>query len=126
MVYQLKTFQGIRFSLFHFRRGSARPIPYSKSITLTNIANGKVLTLVDGKLRTMSAAPSGNSPDVAARFRVIDRARGRVALHSVVDGKLLPVAGPSEAGTIALAVGKNRNRTRPSTSNGSIWSAAAI
>jgi beta-xylosidase len=122
MVYQLRTFQGIRYSLFHFNRSeteggyadfdnfdveeSARramtPIPFGKVITLASVADGKLLTAVDGGLRAMPAAPAGSAGEAAARFRVIERGRGRVALQSVVDGKVLSVAGPSDAGTITL------------------------
>jgi len=124
MVYQLKTFQGIRYSLFHYnrgeaasggfadfdnfdvqesnRRGMARPIPYGKLITFTSVADGKVLRVVDGKLRSMPAAPAGSTTEGAAHFRVIDRGHGRVALQSVADGKCVTVSGPPEAGNITL------------------------
>lgn len=126
MVYQLRTFQGIRYSLFHFNRGEAdggfadfdnfdveesdrrgmKAIPYGQMISLTSIGDGNVLTVVDGDLRTKAVAPSGSSLDVASRFRVMDRGLGRIALQSVADRKYVSVAGPSAAGTISLKAGE--------------------
>ena len=86
MVFQGKTFQGVRYSLFHFNDhgavggyadfdkftvdephscGLIRPIPFGKIITLTNVADGLAL-VIDG----------------APQFRVVDRGLGRVALQS--------------------------------------------
>lgn len=86
MIFQGKTFQGIRYSLFHFNdRGGAggyadfdrftvdeshpnglmRPVPYGKTIMLTNLADNSALT-VDGVMQ----------------FKVVDRGLGRVALQS--------------------------------------------
>ncbi|HTL74175.1 MAG TPA: glycoside hydrolase 43 family protein [bacterium] len=86
MIFQGKTFQGIRYSLFHFNdRGGAggyadfdrftvdeshpnglmRPVPYGKTIMLTNLADNSALT-VDGMMQ----------------FKVVDRGLGRVALQS--------------------------------------------
>jgi len=86
MMFQGKTFQGIRYSLFHFNdRGGAggyadfdrftvdeshpnglmRPVPYGKTIMLTNLADNSALT-VDGVMQ----------------FKVVDRGLGRVALQS--------------------------------------------
>ena len=86
MIFQLKTFQGVRYSLFCFNdgggagghadfdqftvdephpRGLMRPIPFGKTIVLTNLADGSLLS-VDG----------------ATRFKVVNRKLGRVALQT--------------------------------------------
>ena len=85
MVFQLKTFQGVRYSLFHYNvlgglgghvdfarftveepqsRGLTKPIPYGKTITLKEVSSGSALT-------------SG----AATQFKVLDRGQGRVALR---------------------------------------------
>lgn len=85
MVYQLKTFQGVRFALFHYSTGDApgghadfagftldepyprgltQPIPHGTTIALTSIG-GPALS-VEGE----------------TRFRVVDRGLGRVALQA--------------------------------------------
>jgi xylan 1,4-beta-xylosidase len=101
MIFQLKTFQGVRYSLFHFNtggepggyadfnkltvdephpRGLMRPIPFGKKITLSVFGGGQVLAVKDGLL---SAVPAGDSlaRGDAAQFRVVDRGLGRVALQ---------------------------------------------
>jgi hypothetical protein len=86
MVFQLKTFQGVRYSLFHYTtavtpggfadfdamvvdepnpRGIARRIPIGRTIALTAAVIERPLTI-------------GN----AATFEVVDRGRGRVALKT--------------------------------------------
>lgn len=110
MVYQLKTFQGIRYALFHYNTGSAaggyadftdftveephprglmRPIPFGQSVTLASIADGSHLAVRDGQLYALSA---GNAPSegTLTRFHVIDRGLGRVALQA--GGAYLSVA----------------------------------
>lgn len=86
LVFQLKTFQGVRYSLFHYNTGGApggyadfnsftvaephprglmRPIPYGQTITLANFG------------ATASLQVAG-----ATRFTVVDRGLGRVALKA--------------------------------------------
>ena len=113
MVYQLKTFQGIRFALFNYNmtekeggvvdfnffevyeprpRGLMRPIPVGKIIELTNLGDNTVLANWRGFLRPVQP----NSPFTArsaTQFRVIDRGNGRIALQSVVDGGFVSVLG---------------------------------
>jgi beta-xylosidase len=135
MVYQLRTFQGIRYSLFHFNRGEAdggyadfdnfdveesdrrgmKSIPYDKLITLANNADGKLLAAAGGKLVTVPAPGGGSPVDASARFRVIDRGLGRVALENVADGKWLSAAGPAETGTITV-VPPEEDKTNPAYS----------
>ncbi|MGZ3298184.1 MAG: beta-xylosidase family glycoside hydrolase, partial [Asticcacaulis sp.] len=100
MVFQLTTFQGVRYTLFSFNtkgaeggyadfdsidirqpwpHGIRRPIPYSRSIRLS--AYGAA----DG-LSVIAVHPGLGAP---ATFRVIDRGLGRVALSQ--GGKFLSV-----------------------------------
>jgi beta-xylosidase len=86
MVFQLHTFQGIRYALFNFNtagvpggaadfdrftvdephpRGLMRPIPFGKTIALASCADGSAVA-VRGE----------------TQFRVVDRGLGRVALQS--------------------------------------------
>lgn len=119
MVYQLRTFQGIRYSLFHFNtsgapgghvdfddfdvfeprnRGLTRPIPYDRVITLASLADGSVPVVRDDEVRVLPAGdPATDSPE--AGFRLIDRDSGRVALRTA-DGRYVSVAAPSGAVTL--------------------------
>jgi xylan 1,4-beta-xylosidase len=86
MVFQLKTFQGVRYALFHYStagaagghadftrftvdeplcRGLTKSIPYGKTITLTEVGSQRVLTV-----------------GTVAQFKVLDLGQGRVALQS--------------------------------------------
>ncbi len=106
MVFQLKTFQGVRYSLFAFNeagqaggaadfdsfvvdepnpRGLMRAIPVGEAITLTARGRGVALGLKDGVLASVTAEKAG-------RFTVIDAGLGRVALRAE-GGWLVGVAG---------------------------------
>ena len=112
-VFQLRTFQGVRFALFNYNTGGApggqadfnfftvdeprprgltKPIPVSQSITLTDLANGNALAVVDGKLQSVSGAGKGHgipgcgprpwphrTPDGARAVRLGRRRRERPA-----------------------------------------------
>ena len=86
LIFQLKTFQGVRYSLFHYNpngspgghadfdgftveephpRGLMRPIPFGQIIILTNLGGDTPLKIGD-----------------ASRFTVVDRGLGRVALQA--------------------------------------------
>src|SRR5271157_502239 len=120
MAFQLKTFQGVRFALFNYNnggkpcgqadfssftvfeprpRGLTKPIPISKFITLTDLANGNALAVADGQLRSASGA------DRATAFRVVDRGRGRIALQTA-GGKYVSVGGTGKAGEVTVKSGK--------------------
>lgn len=96
MVYQLKTFQGIRYTLFHYNtsgspggvadfdsltveepypNGLMRPIPYGKFITLSTYGNDCVLA-VEGD--TVKAA---GDKSAAVKLKVVDQGLGRAALE---------------------------------------------
>ncbi len=114
MLFQLKTFQGVRYSLFHFHtgggpggyadftrftvaeprpRGWTRPIPAGKTITLSASGSGAVLVAGDARVMAVPAAdPLAATP--AARLRVVDRGKGRVALKAA--GGYLSVQGGGE------------------------------
>jgi beta-xylosidase len=112
MVFQLTTFQGVRYGLFAYNRdgragghadfdsidvyqpyphGLMRPIPYGKRIRLTSYKAATGLAEVKGRLA--AAAPSA--------FLVEDLGLGRVALRSA--GGYLSVA---QDGAVGLAGGK--------------------
>jgi beta-xylosidase len=121
LVFQLMTFQGVRYSLFGFNRGGTeggfadfdridvdepnpralvRPIPYGKTIEIAThgLSQARALTVADRAVRAADA------PGTA--FTVVDVGRGRVALKSGPgfvsvgsDGRLAIAAaapGPSE------------------------------
>ena len=119
MIFQLKTFQGVRYSLFAFNgadrtggvadfdsfvvhepnpSGLMRSIPLGEAITLTARGRGVALGMQDGALVSVPA-------DKAARFTVIDAGLGRVALRAD-DGRLIGVVDDRVAlvrGEIAAA-----------------------
>ena len=119
-VFQLKTFQGVRFALFHYNsggqpggqadfndlivdeprpRGLTRPIPIASFITLTDLSNGSALAVAEGKLQSVAGA------DRATPFRVVDRGRGRIALQTK-GGQYVSVAGTGKAGEVGLKSGQ--------------------
>ena len=111
MVFQLRTFQGVRYTLFHFNEngkeggyadfnnfivdeprshGLTKPIPYNKIITLTSLADSTVLVNWKHFVRPIAAGDRlANS--AAAKFRVLDRGQGRIALQSVTDSGFVTV-----------------------------------
>lgn len=118
MVFQLKTFQGVRYSLFHYHqgegpggyadfdqfnvaephpRGLMRPIPFGRKITLS--IHGETASLIV-KNGVLSAAPS---LDTASQFTVVDRGLGRVALKQ--GNGYLSVTGEGGKGQIRLRTG---------------------
>jgi beta-xylosidase len=114
MVFQLRTFQGVRYGLFHFNNGGApggytdfnsfevyepRPrgltkaIPVGRTITFSSLAEGGTSLAVENGL--VKAGP------VATAFRVIDMGRGSIALRAP-DGGLVSVEGEGAAGAVAV------------------------
>ncbi|MDP4277456.1 MAG: glycoside hydrolase, partial [Bacteroidota bacterium] len=113
LIYQLRTFQGIRYALFNYNtkgveggyadfnsfvseeprcKGLTKPIPYGKVITLTSLADGTVLAGWRNFLRPV-AATDGRDDNKAFKFRVLDRGNGRIALQSVADSGFVTVVG---------------------------------
>lgn len=95
MIFQLKTFQGVRYGLFHYNtkgvpggvadfhridvtepnpHGLMRPIPYGRAITLKAFGSEEGLGAHDGRVIA--------ERDAVTRFKVVDRGLGRVALVS--------------------------------------------
>ncbi len=119
LPYQMKTFQGARYSLFAFNAqgrmgGAARfddfvleepmadrsaNLPVGKVITLTNLADGhRACALPHGLLHT---AYNGN--DDGCQFRVLDRGNGRVALEAVNGTGFVTVVGQGLSADVRLA-----------------------
>jgi hypothetical protein len=106
-IFQLKTFQGVRYALFHYNdrgapggfadfdhftvaephpRGLMRPIPLGQTLSLQAFGGGPLLA-VGGK----------------TQFEVIDRGKGRVALRAGAGFVSVPSSGESR--TVALRPG---------------------
>ena len=120
LIFQLKTFQGVRFALFHYisgaqpggwadfrrfrvdephPRGLMRPIPYGQRISLASAASGgSRLGLRDSRPVLLPPGDPG-----AARFEVLDRGLGRAALRTA--GGCLSVAAPGAPGQVGLRAG---------------------
>lgn len=104
MIFQTKTFQGVRFALFHYGSGDApggcadftdfrvhepnprglmRQIPFDQAITIVSPADGSGIVAADDAVRTTRP---GEAPTA---FRVVDLGCGRAALEN--DGAFLSV-----------------------------------
>lgn len=119
-VFQLKTFQGVRCALFGYNtagapggvadfdrvtvdepraNGRTPNIPLGKIIALTSVADGTRLASWNGRLRPFAAnAKEAASP--AAKFRVLDRGTGRVALEALDGSGLVAVLGEGGTGNV--------------------------
>ena len=119
LTFNTKTFQGIRYSLFHFNttgkaggyadfdrftvdepraRGLTRPIPVGKAVTFTSMDKSAVLAVKDGVVQTV---PSSQG---ATAFTVIDRNLGRVAL-ATPSGEWVSVGATGKPGAVTLKTG---------------------
>ena len=119
-VFQLRTFQGVRFTLFNYNsagasggfadfndftvdeprpRGLTKPIPVSQSITLTDLASGNALAVVDGTVQAVGDQGKATS------FKVVDRGRGRIALQTK-DGRYVSVGGEGKSGEVRMKSGR--------------------
>jgi hypothetical protein len=120
LVFQLKTFQGIRFALFNFNVNSAdggyvdfdnfavdeprangrgRPIPLGHVITLTSKTDNRRLTVWNGLVRAMAGSGRNSGTN---RFQIIDRGNGRIALQPDDGSGFVTVTGAGEAGDVKL------------------------
>lgn len=106
LPYQLKTFQGVRYSLFAFntagREGGyadfddfdvdepladrTRNLPVGRVITLTNLANDTAVWASPRGMLHWARPGSKEAAESGARFRVHDRGQGRVVLESLAGG----------------------------------------
>ncbi|MBN1123968.1 MAG: glycoside hydrolase 43 family protein [Sedimentisphaerales bacterium] len=110
MIFQLRTFQGVRPSLFHYNasgrsggfadfdnytvdepraRGIERDIPMGRTIILTSSADGSLLAADTEKHSVVNTAAADQAP-ANARFQVIDLGKGRIALKAG-NGKVVSV-----------------------------------
>jgi hypothetical protein len=122
MVYQLRTFQGVRFALFNYNtvgkkggyadfnnftvyeprpHGLTKPIPYGKTITFTSLADSTVLVNWKDFVRPVSHESPFARGNVS-HFRVLDRGKGRVALQSVADSGYVTVNGSGEMAEVRI------------------------
>lgn len=120
LIFQLKTFQGVRYALFGYNsggtdggvadfdrvvvdqpraNGGASKIPLGKVITLTSRADGTRLASWNGRLRPV-AADSKEAQSAAGRFRVLDRGQGRVALEALDGSGRVAVRGSGAVGNV--------------------------
>ena len=118
MVFQLRTFQGVRYALFAYNtlgnsggradfsnftvhepapRGTMTPIPYGKVVRIENATSGHTLAASGQRLISIQA-----STDNGTRFRIIDVKNGRIALQHVDTGGLVTVSGVGNASKISL------------------------
>jgi hypothetical protein len=123
MIFQIHTFQGVRYSLFNYNVGTApgghadfdrftvdqprpsgftRPIPYDHTITLENMRDNAVLVIKDGSLAAVSSSDL-LATTTAAQFKVGDRKLGRISLQSVANGRVITVTDLGADGRVALA-----------------------
>jgi xylan 1,4-beta-xylosidase len=124
MIFQLRTFQGIRYSLFCYNtkggpggyadfdkftvdevypKGLREAIPFGQIITISTYDGNCVLAVKDGVLTAVSVKePLVKSS--AGQFKVIDCGLGRVALQSG-DG-VVSVAAPGSKGQVTLKRGQ--------------------
>lgn len=124
MIFQLRTFQGIRYSLFHYNnaggpggyadfdkftvdevypKGFMRPIPFDQIITISTYDQNSVLAVKDGVLTAVSAKdPLVKSS--TSQFKVIDCSLGRVALES--GNGFVSVTAPGNRGQVTLKTGR--------------------
>ncbi len=114
MTFQLRTFQGVRPSLFHYNtsgrpggyvdfdnytveepraRGIEREIPVGKTIVLTSGADGSLLA-ADSQNSAMVnvAASESDASGQNAQFQIVDLGKGRVALKAA-NGRFVSVGG---------------------------------
>jgi beta-xylosidase len=120
LVFQLRTFQGVRYALFNYNtggapggaadfnffrvdeprpRGISRPIPVSRSVSFTDLGTGNVLAVVGDSLQAV------RGPERATAFRVVDRGRGRISLQTR-DGRYVSVQGKGQQGEVILKSGR--------------------
>jgi hypothetical protein len=124
LPFQLKTFQGVRYALFHYNRGGnpggqadfdsfvvdeprarglTKPVPYGSYISVQDLSTGNQLAVVGGTAQAVVGA------DQPTPWRVVDRGRGRVALQTA-SGEYLSVKGSGKAGEVSLISGKPGDR----------------
>ncbi len=122
LPYQLKTFQGVRYALFAFNTAGheggyadfdtfrvvepladrSRNLPLGRVITLTNLADRSVVWANANGMLHHARPDSDDAKKSAARFRVLDRGRGRVALEALDGSGFVTVVGVGLSGDVRL------------------------
>ena len=120
LVFQLKTFQGVRWSLFAFNahgdaggwadfdefkvdeptpRGLTRPIPYGQTLRLESVDGKRGLAVKNNQL-VASINTSPVAPSATSRFTIVDRGAGRIALKTTAG--FVSVSSPGDAGHVTI------------------------
>jgi xylan 1,4-beta-xylosidase len=123
MIFQLKTFQGVRYSLYHYNtdgapggyadfdrftveephpRGMMKPIPYNQEINLSVRGGESLLVVQDNKLIRISKNDSLTQKPFVS-FKIVDRGLGRVAFQS--NGGYLSVVASGDRSHVVLKTG---------------------
>ena len=129
MVFQLRTFQGVRYTLFNYNtsgknggyadfnnfivteprpNGLTKPIPYNQIITLISLADSTVMVNWKHFLRPVDKK-NPSSKNATAQFRVLDRGQGRIALQSVSDSGFVTVKGLGIMAEVRIEKQENGN-----------------
>ncbi len=122
LPYQLKTFQGTRYALFAYntagREGGCaefrafrvdepladrtKNLPLGKVVTLRNLAADSVAWANRNGMLHSARLGSKEADGPAARFRVLDRGQGRVALEAMDGSGFVTVVGLGLSGDVRL------------------------
>jgi beta-xylosidase len=122
LPYQLKTFQGVRYTLFAYNTAGrvggyadfdtfrvvepladrSKNLPVGKVVSLTNLGSGRVAFVHPLGLLHSVAANSAEAGSLAARFRVHDRGQGRVALEALNGTGWITIVGEGLSGDVRL------------------------
>lgn len=102
MIFQLRTFQGVRYSLFHYNmnneeggyadfnefnveephsRGLMKPIPYDQEVMIAVRGQETILTVKDGVL-SPSKMNNNSQSNQYTKFKIVDCGLGRAALQT--------------------------------------------
>jgi hypothetical protein len=108
MAFQLKTFQGVRFALFHYKSAGARGGVADFDLMRVDEPNPRGLMQPIPVGRTIALRAAGRDTPFAIegerRFTVVDRGLGRVALRA--GNRFLSITQLSDsASTLALRAG---------------------
>lgn len=122
LAYQMKTFQGVRYTLFAFntegKQGGyadfdnfkvdeplsnrSKNLPIGKIITLTNLANNQLLWNSPRNIIRNAYFESKDFKIRDSQFRVLDRGKGKIALEAVDGSGFLTVSGIGLSGDLRI------------------------
>jgi beta-xylosidase len=104
LIFQLKTFQGVRYSIFHYndRGASGGFADFDRFEVREPHPRGLMRAIPFGQTVTMSGFDGGGALAVGGetRFQVLDRGRGRVALRAGAGFLSVGPTGASGAATL--------------------------